>query len=134
MAAVADTAEMEGEPVEFKSKEEEDAYFAKLHRVRSQQKQTRRMTMMGGLGLQGPQEHCGFFKLNNNDGDDVAKSFALRAGTLLKSVSTGILGASFRPLRSSNGEFEWVFKVRFSMLLVDVFIIAPNLPRCRRLK
>ena len=54
MAAVADTAEMEGEPIEFKSKEEEDAYFAKLHRVRSQQKQTRRMTMMGGLGLQGP--------------------------------------------------------------------------------
>ena len=82
MAAAVD-AIAEDAPVEFSSESEEVAYFQKLHRERSKAKQGRRMTMMGGLGLVGPQEHFGFFKLSGAI-EDAPRQFALRAGSLLK--------------------------------------------------
>jgi hypothetical protein len=99
-------------PVEFKSTDEEDAFMKKIETQRESQATTRRMTMMGGMGVMGPQEHIGFFKLNA-DVPDCAAAFAKRAGGLLSSIQHGLYGASFRPLVSSVGGYEWVFKVSF---------------------
>ena len=66
--------------------------------------------MMGGVGIQGPQEHLSFFKLNPGV-EDCPAVFAKRAGNVLSTVSNGIYGASFRPA-SSDG-YDWVFKVQF---------------------
>jgi hypothetical protein len=65
---------------------------------------------MGGIGIQGPQEHIGIFKLSA--GEDGPTQFAQAAGKLLTTISSGIAGASFRPVTSADG-YEWVFKIQF---------------------
>lgn len=98
-------------PLEFSSPEEENAYYSKIEKARSKDTQVRRMTMMGGLGVQGPQEHLALFKLNPAI-EDASAQIAKRAGSLLSTIQEGVMGASFRPVISGDG-FDWVFKVWF---------------------
>jgi hypothetical protein len=110
MSSLESAATDEEVPLEFTSQEEEDAYFAKISKQRNAEAGQRRMTMMGGIGIQGPQEHCAFFKLNPNTPDCPAE-MAKRIGKLLSTIQQGLLGASFRPLVA--GDFEWILKIQF---------------------
>jgi hypothetical protein len=65
---------------------------------------------MGGIGVQGPQEHVGLFKLCS--GENAPTQFGQGAGKLLTTIASGIAGASFRPVTSADG-YEWVFKIQF---------------------
>ena len=112
MASIEAAEADEETPLEFSTQEEENAYFDRVAEFRSQEASERRLNMMGGFGVQGPQEHCAFFKLNA-DVDDCASKFAKRAGSVLSTIQSGIAGASFRPLTSSRQEFDWVFKIQF---------------------
>jgi hypothetical protein len=128
----ASSAAAEDGSLEFATQEEEDAHYAKIEKARNKDTQTRRMTMMGGMGIQGPQEHIALFKLNPAV-EDASEQIAKKAGSILSTVQAGVMGASLRPIISGEG-FDWVFKVWFKSVedeesyygLVEDLVLGAN--------
>lgn len=71
------------------------------------------------------QEHFGFFKLNQQILGS-AESFAKRAGAVLSTIQNGICGASFRPLNTGGGNFDWVFKVQILSTICCCYRLFAN--------
>lgn len=131
MASIVD-AEDDIPSLDFKSPQEEEAYFQKIEREREKEKNVRRATMMGGAGIMGAIEHVALFKLNP-EAPDAAAAMAKRAGGVLQTIQTGIYGASFRPASSTGCCFDWVLKVQlkstddvelYYSLIEDIFIAS----------